>query len=183
MHTAGDVYKDLVFPVVRSSLQYIVYLNIFLILIQHYTSWSRQQSLPVSSVLSQQQHQTLLHGVVHHHGEVLQHGPDLLTTVVLHGCHTSILISLLSLSTVCSCAHLTILCPETDLLQTLLNLATANVCSPLVALDLMCNYGGIVVFPQGQNFTIGTAMDWSFLMHIDVDIQGKITFTNDTVYW
>ncbi|KNG47716.1 glycoside hydrolase family 28 protein [Stemphylium lycopersici] len=46
-----------------------------------------------------------------------------------------------------------------------------------------CNNGGHVVFPEGQDFTIGTALDLTFLKSIDLDIQGTITFTNDTDYW
>ncbi|KAF2029471.1 pectin lyase-like protein [Setomelanomma holmii] len=48
-----------------------------------------------------------------------------------------------------------------------------------------CNNGGHVVFPKDQKFTIGTALDLTFLKHIDLapDIQGTIQFTNDTDYW
>ncbi|KAK8005521.1 extracellular exo-polygalacturonase [Apiospora arundinis] len=46
-----------------------------------------------------------------------------------------------------------------------------------------CNNGGHAVFRQNQTYVIGTAMDWSFLNHIDIDIQGKIVFTNNTTYW
>ncbi|KAK3938448.1 exopolygalacturonase [Diplogelasinospora grovesii] len=46
-----------------------------------------------------------------------------------------------------------------------------------------CNNGGHVLFPRGETYTIGTAMDWTFLKHIDIDIQGRIQFTNDTTYW
>ncbi|USP76283.1 polygalacturonase precursor [Curvularia clavata] len=46
-----------------------------------------------------------------------------------------------------------------------------------------CNNGGHVVFPKGQQFTIGTALDLTFLNSIDLDIQGTIKFTNDTDYW
>ncbi|PSN65120.1 pectin lyase-like protein [Corynespora cassiicola Philippines] len=46
-----------------------------------------------------------------------------------------------------------------------------------------CNNGGTVVFPKDQRFTIGTALDLTFLKHIDLDIQGYIQFTNDTDYW
>ncbi|EMD95672.1 glycoside hydrolase family 28 protein [Bipolaris maydis ATCC 48331] len=46
-----------------------------------------------------------------------------------------------------------------------------------------CNNGGQVVFPKGQHFTIGTALDLTFLNRIDLDIQGTIQFTNDTDYW
>lgn len=46
-----------------------------------------------------------------------------------------------------------------------------------------CNNGGHVVFKQGVQYTIGTALDLTFLNHIDIDIQGYIQFTNDTDYW
>ncbi|EOA86643.1 Exopolygalacturonase [Exserohilum turcicum] len=46
-----------------------------------------------------------------------------------------------------------------------------------------CNHGGHVVFPKDQSFTIGTALDLTFLQSIDLDIQGTIQFTNDTDYW
>ncbi|CAE7030548.1 Exopolygalacturonase [Pyrenophora teres f. teres] len=46
-----------------------------------------------------------------------------------------------------------------------------------------CNNGGHVVFPKDQHFTIGTALDLTFLNNIDLDIQGTIQFTNDTDYW
>jgi galacturan 1,4-alpha-galacturonidase len=46
-----------------------------------------------------------------------------------------------------------------------------------------CNNGGHVVFPKNQKFTIGTALDLTFLNAIDLDIQGTIQFTNDTDYW
>ncbi|KAK9774360.1 putative Exopolygalacturonase X [Seiridium cardinale] len=46
-----------------------------------------------------------------------------------------------------------------------------------------CNNGGHAVFREGETYIIGTAMDWTFLSSIDIDIQGKILFTNDTTYW
>ncbi|KAF2675863.1 glycoside hydrolase family 28 protein [Lentithecium fluviatile CBS 122367] len=46
-----------------------------------------------------------------------------------------------------------------------------------------CNNGGHVIFSKETNYTIGTALDLTFLQHIDLDIQGTITFTNDTDYW
>ncbi|KAK8102121.1 hypothetical protein PG984_015267 [Apiospora sp. TS-2023a] len=46
-----------------------------------------------------------------------------------------------------------------------------------------CNDAGRVVFTQNQTYVIGTAMDWTFLNHIDIDIQGKILFTDNTTYW
>ncbi|KAH8813089.1 PGX, glycoside hydrolase family 28 protein [Xylogone sp. PMI_703] len=46
-----------------------------------------------------------------------------------------------------------------------------------------CNNGGHVVFQEGIKYTIGKALDLTFLEHIDIDIQGMIQFTNDTDYW
>ncbi|CAD6441728.1 8f28391f-bece-4afc-b165-64c327e63043 [Sclerotinia trifoliorum] len=46
-----------------------------------------------------------------------------------------------------------------------------------------CNNGGHVVFSKGVTYSIGTAMDWTFLQHIDLDIQGELLFSNDTTYW
>jgi len=46
-----------------------------------------------------------------------------------------------------------------------------------------CNNGGHVIFSQGKVYTIGTALNLTFLNHIDLDIQGYIQFTNDTDYW
>ncbi|KAI9933913.1 hypothetical protein MW887_004985 [Aspergillus wentii] len=43
-----------------------------------------------------------------------------------------------------------------------------------------CNNGGKVVFDEDKEYTIGTALDMTFLKHIDL---GKIQFTNDTDYW
>ncbi|KAK3676658.1 Exopolygalacturonase X-1 [Recurvomyces mirabilis] len=46
-----------------------------------------------------------------------------------------------------------------------------------------CNNGGRAIFPQGTTYVIGTALDLTFLQHIDIQIQGYIQFTNDTDYW
>ncbi|PSR97246.1 PGX, glycoside hydrolase family 28 protein [Coniella lustricola] len=46
-----------------------------------------------------------------------------------------------------------------------------------------CNNGGHVLFSANTTYTIGTAMDWTFLRHIDIDIQGTIKFTDNTTYW
>ena len=46
-----------------------------------------------------------------------------------------------------------------------------------------CNHGGHVVFNESTNYLIGTALDLTFLSHIDLDIRGYILFTNDTDYW
>lgn len=46
-----------------------------------------------------------------------------------------------------------------------------------------CNNGGHVIFPADQSYLIGTALDLTFLQHIDLDIQGHILFSDDTDYW
>ncbi|KAJ4351863.1 Exopolygalacturonase [Didymosphaeria variabile] len=46
-----------------------------------------------------------------------------------------------------------------------------------------CNNGGHVIFTKGKTYTVGTALDLTFLKHIDLDVQGTIKFTNDTDYW
>lgn len=66
-----------------------------------------------------------------------------------------------------------------------------------------CNNGGKVVFDAGKTYTIGKALDMTFLKHVDLgmfffsgkddlhptnqssstEIQGTIQFTNDTDYW
>ncbi|KAE8146771.1 putative exopolygalacturonase X [Aspergillus avenaceus] len=46
-----------------------------------------------------------------------------------------------------------------------------------------CNNGGKVVFDEDTDYTIGTALDMTFLRHVDLEILGKITFTPDTDYW
>lgn len=46
-----------------------------------------------------------------------------------------------------------------------------------------CNNGGHVIFPQNVTYVIGTALDLTFLEHIDIDIQAYVQFTNDTDYW
>ncbi|KAJ5263353.1 exopolygalacturonase X [Penicillium angulare] len=46
-----------------------------------------------------------------------------------------------------------------------------------------CNNGGKVVFDAEKHYTVGTALDMTFLKNVDLDIQGYIQFTNDTDYW
>ena len=46
-----------------------------------------------------------------------------------------------------------------------------------------CNNGGHVVFSDSNKYIIGTALNLTFLQHIDLEIQGTIQFTNDTDYW
>jgi len=46
-----------------------------------------------------------------------------------------------------------------------------------------CNNGGHIIFPNGTTYIVGTALDMTFLKHVDLDIQGYILFTNDTDYW
>ncbi|OJJ43913.1 hypothetical protein ASPZODRAFT_893358 [Penicilliopsis zonata CBS 506.65] len=45
-----------------------------------------------------------------------------------------------------------------------------------------CNNGGKVVFDK-DFYTIGTALDMTWLKHIDIEILGHVQFTNDTDYW
>lgn len=40
-----------------------------------------------------------------------------------------------------------------------------------------------VIFLQDASYVIGKPLDLSHLKHIDLDIQGQITFTNDTEFW
>ncbi|KAF9887955.1 hypothetical protein FE257_009477 [Aspergillus nanangensis] len=46
-----------------------------------------------------------------------------------------------------------------------------------------CNNGGKIVFDEDKEYTIGTAMDMTFLRHVDLEILGTIKFSNDTDYW
>ncbi|RJE26348.1 Exo-polygalacturonase [Aspergillus sclerotialis] len=46
-----------------------------------------------------------------------------------------------------------------------------------------CNNGGKVVFDSDKHYTIGTALDMTFLKHVDLEILGTIQFTKDTDYW
>ncbi|OQD75603.1 hypothetical protein PENDEC_c006G03230 [Penicillium decumbens] len=46
-----------------------------------------------------------------------------------------------------------------------------------------CNNGGKIVFDADKTYTIGTALDMTFLKHVDLEILGNIQFTNDTDYW
>lgn len=53
----------------------------------------------------------------------------------------------------------------------------------LLAAAHKCNNGGKVVLPAGSNFTFGSPLDLTFLKNVDLEIAGRITFTNDTNYW
>ncbi|KAJ6037997.1 hypothetical protein N7460_007768 [Penicillium canescens] len=46
-----------------------------------------------------------------------------------------------------------------------------------------CNNGGKVIFDADKTYTIGKALDMTFLKHVDLEIQGHVQFTNDTDYW
>ncbi|PWY90437.1 Exopolygalacturonase precursor [Aspergillus sclerotioniger CBS 115572] len=46
-----------------------------------------------------------------------------------------------------------------------------------------CNHGGKVVFDADKEYIIGTALNMTFLKNIDLEVLGKILFTNDTDYW
>ncbi|OOQ82051.1 putative exopolygalacturonase X [Penicillium brasilianum] len=56
---------------------------------------------------------------------------------------------------------------------------SANILSTLKK----CNNGGKVVFDAGKTYTVGKALDMTFLKHVDLEILGTIQFTNDTDYW
>ncbi|CAG7954195.1 unnamed protein product [Penicillium salamii] len=73
---------------------------------------------------------------------------------------------------------------------------SANVLSALKK----CNNGGKVIFDADKTYTIGKALDMTFLKHVDLgmrwqptemnyraenlpEIQGHVQFTNDTDYW
>ncbi|KAF3400115.1 putative exopolygalacturonase X [Penicillium rolfsii] len=56
---------------------------------------------------------------------------------------------------------------------------SANILSTLKK----CNNGGKVVFDAHKTYTVGKAMDMTFLKHVDLEILGTIQFTNDTDYW
>ncbi|KAE9992179.1 hypothetical protein EG327_009913 [Venturia inaequalis] len=45
-----------------------------------------------------------------------------------------------------------------------------------------CNNGGHIVFVESQTYIIGKALNLT-LNHVDLDIQGRIQFTNNTDYW
>ncbi|KAL1622265.1 Exopolygalacturonase [Neofusicoccum ribis] len=46
-----------------------------------------------------------------------------------------------------------------------------------------CSPGGSVVLSANETYTVGTALDLTFLKHVDWVIEGKLQFTNDTDYW
>ncbi|KAL5339596.1 pectin lyase fold/virulence factor [Aspergillus crustosus] len=46
-----------------------------------------------------------------------------------------------------------------------------------------CNHGGKVVFAEEEEYTVGTALDLTFLKHVDLEILGRVVFTDDTDYW
>ncbi|OQE25782.1 hypothetical protein PENFLA_c008G02271 [Penicillium flavigenum] len=46
-----------------------------------------------------------------------------------------------------------------------------------------CNNGGKVVFDADKKYTIGKALDMTFLKHVDLEIQGHVQFSDDTDYW
>lgn len=52
----------------------------------------------------------------------------------------------------------------------------------ILAATKKCNNGGTVALLD-ELYTIGTALDLTFLNAIDFDIQGTIKFTNDINYW
>ena len=46
-----------------------------------------------------------------------------------------------------------------------------------------CNNGGHVIFEADKSYTIGTALNLTYLNSIDIEIAGFVQFTNDTDYW
>ncbi|KAF9630119.1 Glycoside hydrolase family 28 [Lasiodiplodia theobromae] len=46
-----------------------------------------------------------------------------------------------------------------------------------------CNNGGHVVFPSTQSYVINSPLDMTGLARIDIDIQGRIAFTDDIPHW
>ncbi|KAH7372208.1 extracellular exo-polygalacturonase-like protein [Cadophora sp. MPI-SDFR-AT-0126] len=46
-----------------------------------------------------------------------------------------------------------------------------------------CNNGGHVIFLEKSSYVIGTPLNLTYLSAVDLDIQGSISFTNDTNYW
>lgn len=53
----------------------------------------------------------------------------------------------------------------------------------LLAAAKKCNNGGKVVLPAGNNYTIASPLDLTFLKNVDLEFAGRITFSNDTNYW
>lgn len=48
----------------------------------------------------------------------------------------------------------------------------------ILAAAKKCNDGGTVVFPKSSTYNVGTALDLTFLKHVDLDIQGTIKACN-----
>lgn len=46
-----------------------------------------------------------------------------------------------------------------------------------------CNNGGHVVFPATQSYVINSPLDMTGLARVDIDIQGRIAFTDDIPHW
>ncbi|KAH8146679.1 uncharacterized protein LAJ45_09362 [Morchella importuna] len=72
--------------------------------------------------------------------------------------------------------------PRTSKICTVPSGETDSAASILAAAH-SCNNGGTIVFSPNKTYTIGTALDLTFLSHVDLDIQGTILFSNDTDYW
>jgi galacturan 1,4-alpha-galacturonidase len=60
---------------------------------------------------------------------------------------------------------------------------TADAGPAILSAAHKCNYGGTVYFPAGQNFTVATALDLTFLVNVDFAILGTIKFKDDLTYW
>lgn len=46
-----------------------------------------------------------------------------------------------------------------------------------------CNDGGHVVFPATQSYVVNTPLDMTGLARVDIDIQGRVAFTDDIAHW
>ncbi|KAI5778849.1 putative exopolygalacturonase X [Geopyxis carbonaria] len=53
----------------------------------------------------------------------------------------------------------------------------------ILAAAKRCNNGGTILFPAGRTYTVGTALDLTWLHHVDLDLQGTLEFSDDVDYW
>lgn len=51
----------------------------------------------------------------------------------------------------------------------------------ILAAAKKCNDGGTVVFSKSSTYNVGTALDLTFLKHVDLDIQGTIKVCSEIV--
>ncbi|KAF2666215.1 putative polygalacturonase [Microthyrium microscopicum] len=59
----------------------------------------------------------------------------------------------------------------------------ADDASAILSAVKSCNNGGRVVLARGAKYTISKPMDLRDLQHIDIVLQGTLTFSSDTSYW